>query len=148
MKERTLIILKPGCLQRAITGQIIDRFEKKGFKIVGMKLMKITQALAKKHYAEHVGKPFFEGLVEFISSDVVLVMVFEGDEVIVLSRKLVGATQVLESQPGTIRGDFGGHTNRNIVHASDSAESSSREIALFFNSDELVEYTRAIDAWI
>jgi nucleoside-diphosphate kinase len=148
MKERTLILLKPGVLQRAITGRVIDRFESKGFKIAGMKLMRITTDLARKHYEEHAGKPFFDDLVSYITSDPVVAMVLEADDVISLTRKLVGATRVNEAQPGTIRGDFAGHTNINIVHASDSPESSAREIALFFSDNELQEYERILDSWI
>jgi nucleoside-diphosphate kinase len=148
MKEKTFIIIKPDTVQRGLTGEIIVRFEKKGLKIVGMKLIKITREKAAYHYAEHQGKPFYEELLKFITSSPVVVMVLEGDNSILLSRKLAGATKIEEALPGTIRGDYAKHTNRNIVHTSDSPESAKREIENFFSADEILTYSRNNDEWI
>lgn len=148
MAERTFIILKPDCLQRGLSGEVISRFEKKGLKIVAMKLIKISRQKAEYHYAEHKEKPFFKELVDFITSSPVIIMTLEGDDAIKMARKLSGATKAIDAEPGTIRGDFVLHTGQNIVHTSDSAESAKREIENFFNSDEFVDYSRNIDAWI
>lgn len=147
-KERTLVILKPDAIQRGIVGEIISKFEKKGFKIVGLKMIQVDKNLAEKHYIEHKGKPFYDELVEFITSGPVVVFVVEGRNAISNVRKMVGATNPEEALPGTIRHDYGLHIGKNIIHASDSKESAEREIDLFFNIDELVDYKRIDEDWI
>jgi len=146
--ERTFIILKPDCIQRGLSGEIISRFEKKGLKIVGMKLILISKEKAEYHYAEHKEKPFFGELVSFITSSPVVVMVLEGDDAIKMARKLSGATKAIDAEPGTIRGDYVLHTGQNIVHTSDSVESAKREIDNFFNEKEILSYNRDFDKWI
>jgi nucleoside-diphosphate kinase len=146
--ERTLIILKPGCLQRGIAGEILSRFEKKGFKIVAMKMSLIKKEKAEYHYTEHKDKPFFGELVNYITSSPVILIVLEGDNAVSLARKMAGATKVEDAQPGTIRGDYVSHTPKNIVHTSDSKKSAEREIGNFFEKCEIVEYKRNYDEWI
>lgn len=146
--ERTLIILKPDAVQRGFSGQIIDRFEKKGLQIVGMKLMKIGHALAEMHYAPHKGKPFYEGLVKFMTSSPVIVLALSGKDCIAISRKMMGATFGSKAEPGTIRGDFGVSNSFNLIHGSDSAESAQRELGLFFKHEELIDWTPAAHAWV
>jgi nucleoside-diphosphate kinase len=146
--ERTLIILKPDSVQRGLCGQIIDRFEKKGLQIVGLKFMKIAQSLAETHYGPHKGKPFYEGLVKFMTSSPVVVLALEGKDAIAIARKLMGATFGSKAEPGTIRGDFGVSNSFNLVHGSDSAESAHRELGLFFKAEELLEWKPAIQTWV
>jgi nucleoside-diphosphate kinase len=146
--ERTLIILKPDAVQRGLCGEILTRFEKKGIQIVGMKAMKIPAATAETHYAPHKGKPFYEGLVKFMTSSPVLVMALAGKDVINISRKMMGATFGSKAEPGTIRGDFGVSNSFNLIHGSDSVESATREIALFFKPEELLDWTPTINAWV
>lgn len=146
--ERTLIIVKPEGVQRGLVGQVVARFEAKGLKLAGLKLLQIPSELAQRHYAEHQGKPFYEGLVAHITSSPVVVGVLEGPEAIAVTRTLMGATNPRASAPGTIRGDFGLDIGLNIVHGSDGAESAAREVALFFTPEELVSYTRAGDQWV
>lgn len=146
--ERTFLMIKPDALQRGLAGEIISRFEKKGFKLVGLKLMQISKDLAETHYGEHKGKPFFQPLVEYITSSPVVAMVWEGKEVIATARKMMGSTNPLEAAPGTVRGDYGVDVGRNIIHGSDSPASAEREISLFFKPDELLSYQRALDSWI
>jgi nucleoside-diphosphate kinase len=146
--ERTLILIKPDGVQRLIVGQIIDRYERRGLRIVGLKLMTVARALAERHYAEHREKPFFAGLVEFITSAPLVAMAVEGPNAIKVCRDVNGATRPQEAAPGTIRGDFALETSQNIVHASDSAESAARELALWFAEDELLDYPRDIDRWV
>ena len=134
--ERTFVMMKPGVLQRRIVGAVLNRFEQKGLQLVALKLMRISTELAKKHYAEHEQKPFFAELVQYITSGPVVMMAFEGDNAVAIVRKLCGATKVLDAEPGTIRGDYALHTNSNVVHSSDSAESAARELALFFTPEE------------
>lgn len=141
-------MLKPDAVQRGIVGEIISRFERKGFKIVAMKMLKISRELAEKHYAEHKGKPFFEGLLNYITSSPVIAMVIEGKNAVKVVRSIVGATNPAEAQPGTIRGDYGLDVGRNVIHASDSLESAKREIALFFSSEEIYEYSKYDENWI
>ena len=148
MTERTLIILKPDCLQRGIAGEIISRFERKGLKIVAMKMVMISRDKAQYHYGEHQGKDFFNSLIDFITSSPVILMVIEGDGAIMFSRKLAGATKAEDAIPGTIRGDYVLNTGTNIVHTSDSLESARREIENFFDPAEIIEYTRNIKVWI
>ena len=140
MIQKSFVMMKPDAVQRRLMGKVLSRFEQKGLKIVACKLIQIDEELAKTHYGEHTDKPFFPGLVEYITSSPSLAMVIEGEEAITTIRKLVGATNPLEADLGTIRGDFGMDTGRNIIHASDAPESAEREIALFFNEDEICDY--------
>ena len=148
MSERTLVIIKPDCIQRHLAGEVIGRFEKKGLKLVAAKFMQISQEPACQLYDVHRGEPFFEGLVKFISSAPVLVMVWEAEGVIDMVRKMVGATFGRDAEPGTIRGDFGCWKGCNLVHGSDSAESAEREIKLFFQPDEIVDYKLTGEDWL
>jgi Nucleoside diphosphate kinase len=140
-------MLKPGVLQRRIIGEVISRIERKGLNIVGLKIMTISNETAGLHYAEHREKSFFGGLISYITSGPVVAMAVEGDEAVALIRKLCGATQVTESLPGTIRGDFALHTNNNIIHASDSPESAARELNLFFQPNEIVSWKDGNADW-
>lgn len=146
--ETTLVLLKPDAVQRGLIGEIVNRLEKTGLKITGMKLMQVSPELANEHYGEHVGKPFFEGLVSFITSGPIVAMAVQGNGAVGIVRKTMGATNPAESPPGTVRGDYGIDIGRNLVHGSDSVESAKREVALFFEESELVDYTRATDPWI
>jgi nucleoside-diphosphate kinase len=146
--EQTLIIVKPDAVQRGLTGEVIKRFEQRGLRIIGMKFIQVDEALAKKHYAEHDGKPFFDGLIEYITSAPVVVMALEGADAIAAARKTIGATKPVEATPGTIRGDYGMDVGRNLVHGSDSPENGQREIANFFTEDELINWERVTDDWI
>lgn len=146
--ERTFTMLKPGILSRRIAGEIISRIERKGFDIVAAKLLRISRNLAETHYVEHRGKPFFGGLVDYITSGPVLAMVLEGDGAVRMLRTMCGSTKAEEASPGTIRGDYAMHTGLNIIHASDSVESAKREIELFFRSDEIVDWQDGNDGWI
>jgi len=141
-------MVKPDGVQRLLTGPVISRFEQKGFKIVGLKMMRISRELAEKHYGEHRGKPFFAPLVDYITSGPVVAMVLEGPGVVEAVRAMMGATNPLQAACGTIRGDFGIDIGRNVVHGSDSAASAAREISLFFDPRELVEYARALEPWV
>jgi len=138
--ENSFVMLKPGVLQRRLAGEIIARLEAKGLQLVAMKLMKIDESLARRHYAEHEGKGFFADLIGYITSGPVLAMVVRGENAISMIRILAGATKVENAQPGTIRGDFAAVTTKNIIHASDSPESATREIDLFFAADEIITY--------
>ncbi len=146
--ERTLIIIKPDGVQRALVGEVIKRFEARGLRIAGLKLMQISRELAEEHYAEHKGKPFFEGTVQFITSAPVVVMCLEGPNAIAAARQTMGATRPNEAAPGSIRADFGLDVSRNIVHGSDGPETAAREIALYFKPEELISYRRAGDVWL
>jgi nucleoside-diphosphate kinase len=146
--ERTLIIIKPDGVQRGLVGEIVTRFERRGFRFVALKFMLPSRELAEKHYAIHQGKPFYEGLVNYITSSPVLVMALEGTNAIAAARGTVGATRPHEAAPGSIRGDFGLEVGRNLVHASDSVENGLAEIALWFTPDELVTWGRNDDAWV
>jgi nucleoside-diphosphate kinase len=146
--ERTLIILKPDAVQRAICGRILDRFEAKGLQIVGMKMMQIPAELAETHYGPHKGKPFYAGLVRFMTSSPVVVLALQGKDAIAICRKLMGATFGSKAEPGTIRGDFGVSNSYNLVHGSDSPESATRELSLFFKPGELVDWTPAVQQWV
>lgn len=138
--ERTLIILKPDAVQRQLTGRIIARLEDKGLQIVAVKFMKISPELAQKHYAVHKGKPFYDGLLQYITSGPVLVLVCQAKGVIAMARTIMGSTFGNEAEPGTIRGDFGASRGFNLIHGSDSPESAAFEIGLYFTKDEIVEY--------
>lgn len=140
MKQRTFTMLKPDAVKRRLTGEILTRFEKRGLKVIAAKTLMISEDLAKTHYGEHSDKPFFNDLISYITSGPVFAMVLEGDDVISLVRKMVGATNPKEADIGTIRGDYGIDTGRNIVHASDSEESAKREIDLFFDESEFCDY--------
>lgn len=146
--ERTYLMVKPDGVQRGLAGEIIARFERKGFKIVALKMLRISRELAEKHYGEHVGKPFFESLVGFITSGPVVAMIIEGKDAVSAAREMMGATNPLKAAPGTIRGSYGIDIGRNVIHGSDSPESAQREIALFFKEEELLDYSREIDCWI
>jgi len=148
MNERTLIIIKPDGMQRRLAGEIIARFEKKGLKIVAAKLMKITSQLAKKHYAIHKGKYFFNRLIKYITSGPVFVMVIEGERVIEITRKMMGATFGYDALPGTIRGDFGTSQTCNLIHGSDSTKSAKKEIRLFFKPGEILKYKMPDENWL
>jgi nucleoside-diphosphate kinase len=146
--EQTFSMVKPDAVQRNLVGEIIGRFEKKGLKLVALKLLRISKEMAERHYAEHVGKPFFNELVDFITSGPVVAMVWEGQNAIQVVRTMMGKTNPQEASPGTIRGDYGLFTGNNIVHGSDSPESASREINLFFSQDEIISYEKDLDNWV
>lgn len=148
MAERTLVIIKPDCIQRHLAGEIISRFEKKGFKLVAAKFIQISQELSRQLYSVHQGKHFFEGLVKYMSSSPVFLMVWEAEGVIDMTRKMMGATFGCDAEPGTIRGDFGCSKEYNLVHGSDSAESAEREIQLFFRPGEIVDYELTDVNWL
>jgi len=148
MAERTLIILKPDCMQRHLAGEVIARFEAKGLKLVAAKFMKIPEALARKHYAVHEGKPFFEGVVKYLASSPSLVMVWQAEDVIAMSRKMMGATFGTTAEPGTIRGDFSCSKGYNLIHGSDSPDTAKFEIGLYFKPEELIDYTFADEQWL
>ena len=146
--ERTLLLLKPDALQRGLAGRILARFEEKGIQIAGLKVMRITEELAAKHYAPHVDKPFYPGLVSYMTSAPIVAAVLQGPRVIEVTRTLMGATFGWKAEPGTIRGDFSSSTAFNLVHGSDSPESARKEIDLFFSADEIQEYDRSLDPWL
>ena len=146
--ERTLVLIKPDAMQRGIAGEILARLERRGLRIAGLKLLQVDRALAEKHYGEHAGKPFFNGLVEYITACPIIAAVFEGTDSVAAVRKTVGSTKPNEADPGTIRGDFGLEIGRNLIHASDSLTSAEREVAFFFNAAELQSYERGIDKWV
>jgi nucleoside-diphosphate kinase len=145
--ERTFVIIKPDAVQRGLIGEIIARFERRGLKIAGMKFMQVSDELARKHYAVHEGKPFFDGLIQYITSAPVVAMVLEGTDAISAVRNTMGATRPADAAPGTIRADFGLEIGRNLVHGSDGQETAASEIALWFGED-LVEWQRSNDPWI
>jgi nucleoside-diphosphate kinase len=146
--ERTLILAKPDAVQRGLVGTIVSRFEARGLLIVGMKLMTVSAATAREHYKEHAGKPFFKGLVEYITSTPVVAFVVEGPNAVEICRTTIGATNPVAATPGSIRGDFGLAVGRNLVHGSDSVKSAKREIKLFFKASELSSYKRSAQRWI
>lgn len=148
MLERSLVLLKPDCVQRRLMGRVISRFEEKGLNLIAMKLMVVTEELARRHYAEHVGKPFYPGLEAYITSGPIVAMVIEGPEAIRVIRAMVGVTNGLEAASGTIRGDFSTSNRLNLVHASDSEESAARETAIFFGEGELCPYEPTIQPWL
>jgi nucleoside-diphosphate kinase len=141
-------MVKPDGVSRGLIGEVISKVESKGLKIVAIKMIKLDRALAERHYAEHREKPFFEGLISFITSGPVVAMVVEGKDSVKILRKLIGSTDPKEASPGTIRGDLGIDLGRNVVHASDSLESAKREIELFFSPTEIVQYSRADEKWV
>ncbi|WP_216829250.1 nucleoside-diphosphate kinase [Alkalihalobacterium elongatum] len=146
--ERTFLMVKPDGVQRNLVGEIVSRFEKKGFNLVGAKLMTVTKDLAETHYAEHKERPFFGELVDFITSGPVFAMVWEGEKVISTARTMMGATNPADAAPGTIRGDFAAQVAMNVIHGSDSPESAVREIGIFFKEEELNTYDKTISKWV
>ena len=146
--ERTLVLVKPDGVQRGIAGEIISRLERTGLQIMGLKLMQISEDLASQHYGEHHGKPFYQGLVSFITSSPVIALVLEGPSAISTTRKIMGATNPADSAPGTIRGDFGVDMGRNLIHGSANLEDAAREVSLFFSDSELTDYSRSTQQWI
>ncbi|MBD2020989.1 nucleoside-diphosphate kinase [Leptolyngbya sp. FACHB-36] len=146
--ERTFLAIKPDGVQRKLIGEIVRRFETKGFTLVGLKLVNVSRELAETHYGVHRDRPFFGGLVEFITSGPVVAMVWEGEGVIASARKIIGATNPLNSEPGTIRGDFGVNVGRNLIHGSDAPETAQQEISLWFKDEELVNWQPSLMAWI
>ena len=146
--ERTLVLIKPDAMQRGLSGEVISRLERRGLKIVAIRMLKVTRALAKQHYAEHEGKAFFAGLVEYITSSPIIAAVFEGNGAIKATRQTMGATNPIEAATGSIRADFGLEKGRNLTHASDSPASAKREIGLFFGDVPPVSWKRDTDAWI
>jgi len=145
--ERTLVLLKPDCIQRRLMGQVISRFEGKGLNIIALKMLQVTPELSKQHYAEHVQKPFYANLEKFITASPIVALVVEGLEAIRVVREMLGATSGLKAAPGTIRGDYSSSRQMNLVHASDGPEASAREIALYFKTDELYSYTATLTPW-
>lgn len=148
MTERTLVLIKPDGVQRLLVGRLIERYEQRGLRLVGMKLMLADRQTAERHYEEHRAKPFFGGLVDFITSTPLVALALDGQNAIAVCRAINGATRPHEAAPGSIRGDFALETGQNLVHASDTSESAARELALWFRPEELLEYERAIDAWV
>jgi len=146
--ERTLVIVKPDAVQRGLIGAIVERFERRGLKVVGLKMMQIDEPLARRHYAIHEGKPFFAGLIRYITSAPVVVMVLEGNRAIEVVRATMGSTNPVQAAPGTIRADYAMEIGRNLVHGSDGPETAAREISLFFSDIELVSWGRDTDRWI
>ena len=146
--ERTLVIIKPDAVQRGLIGEIVTRFERRGLRIAALKLIHIDEPLARRHYAIHEGKPFYEPLIRYITSSPVVVMVLEGNDAIEIVRRTMGATNPTEATPGTIRADFALEIGRNLVHGSDGPETAAFEVPLFFTEDEILSYGRDTDRWI
>ncbi len=146
--ERTLILVKPDGVQRGLMGEIVHRFERRGLKLIGMKFLQMSDALANQHYAVHKERPFFNDLVSYITSGPVLAMVWEGNDAVAAARATIGSTKPVEAAPGSIRGDFGMEIGRNLVHGSDSAENGVKESSLFFKPEELVSWSRSSESWI
>ena len=148
MRERTFCLVKPDGVQRGLIGEIVKRFENRGLQLVALKMVRISRQLAEEYYAEHREKPFFAGLVEYVTSGPSVAMLWEGENAVAVVRKTMGATDPAKAEPGTIRADFGLSIGRNVVHGSDSPESAKRETALFFKDEEILAYSRPHDAWI
>lgn len=146
--ERTFVAIKPDGVQRGVIGPVITRLERRGLKLVAIRIMQVDADLARRHYAEHIERPFFAGLVSFITAGPIVAMIWEADNAVALARQTMGATNPAAAAPGTIRGDFGIDIGRNIVHGSDSPESAEREIGLFFGAAAGLDYARSVDAWI
>jgi nucleoside-diphosphate kinase len=146
--EKTLVLIKPDAMQRGFAGEILIRLEKRGLRIVAMKLIQIGDELARQHYSEHEGKPFYAGLIDYITSSPVVAVVFEGTNAVLAVRATVGSTNPVEAAVGSIRGDLGLEMGRNLVHASDSVESGIRESSIFFEENEIYAWTRSIDTWV
>ncbi len=148
MKQRTLVLLKPDAVNRRLIGEIIARFERKGLKIVAMKMLWMDRKMAERHYEVHRGKPFYESLLDYITSGPIVAMVLEGDNAIAVVRRMMGKTNGQEAEPGTIRGDYSMSIQNNLVHGSDSEESAEREIGIFFSDEEILEYRLVDEIWI
>ncbi|MFO7774009.1 MAG: nucleoside-diphosphate kinase [Dehalococcoidia bacterium] len=146
--EKTLVLIKPDAVQRGLAGAVIARLEKKGLKIVAMKMLQMDRVLAQRHYAVHKGKAFFDDLVNFITSGPIIAIIFQGENAVEVVRQMMGATDPVKAYSGTIRGDFGIDIGHNLVHGSDSLETASQEIDLFFSPEEIIDYDRGLDAWI
>jgi nucleoside-diphosphate kinase len=146
--ERTFLMIKPDAVQRGLIGRIIARFEDKGFKLIGMKMLQISRELAEQHYAEHKGKAFFEPTVSFMVSSPVVAMVWEGKNIVAMAREIMGATNPANAAPGSLRGSFAMDISRNVIHGSDSVDSAEREIALYFQPGELLQYQKAGEEWL
>jgi nucleoside-diphosphate kinase len=146
--ERTLVLIKPDAMQRSLAGEIIARLERRGLRIVGMRMLHMDEALAREHYAAHEEKAFFQGLLQYITSSPIIAAVFEGKNAVEIARQSMGATNPAQAAPGTIRGDLGIDTGRNLVHGSDSLEAAEKEIRLFFKEGETFSYERNIDPWV
>ena len=146
--EQTLVLVKPDAVQRALAGSVISRLEGRGLRIVAMKMLRMSREMASSHYSDHVGKAFFEGLVDFITASPIIAIVLEGPNSVEMVRNTMGATNPLQAQPGTIRGDLAVDIGQNLVHGSDSPESAAKEIALFFSPDEILSYERDVDRWV
>ena len=145
--EKSYVMIKPDGVQRNLVGKIISRIEQKGYRLKAMKLVRLTKEMAEEHYAEHVGKPFFPGLLGYITSAPVVAMVWEGKDAVSSLRKIMGATNPIEAAPGTIRGDYGLDIGRNVIHGADSPESAEREISIYFAPEELIEYEKTVESW-
>ena len=148
MPERTLVLIKPDAMQRGLAGEIIGRIERRGLRIIAARLFQMDPDLARRHYAEHEGKPFYEGLVAYITACPIIAAVFEGPGAVEVVRKTMGVTNPANAEPGTIRGDLAVETARNLIHGSDSLESARREIALFFSENDIQSYPRDVDRWL
>lgn len=148
MRNRTFAMIKPGAVQRSLIGEVITRFEKKGFNIIGMKIINVTEEQAKKHYQEHLGKVFYESLINYVTASPAVVLVIEGENAVEVVRKMAGATDPLEAQPGTIRGDYSSNVRNNIIHTSDSAETAQNEINIYFEENEIVQFDKTNEKWI
>ena len=146
--ERTLVLIKPDAMQRGLTGEILSRLERRGLRMIALRLFQMDEGLARRHYAEHEGKPFYETLISYITACPIVAAVFEGTDAVDAVRKTMGATNPAAADPGTIRGDLGLETGRNLIHGSDSLEAGKREVALFFREDELCPYPRDVDRWL
>ena len=146
--EKTLVLVKPDGVQRALAGSVISRLEGRGLRIVAMKMLQMSREMASQHYSAHVERPFFSGLVDFITASPIIAMVLEGPDAVEIVRNTMGATNPVQAQPGTIRGDLGVNIQNNLVHGSDSLESAAKEIALFFSSDEILSHQRDVDRWV
>jgi nucleoside-diphosphate kinase len=146
--QRTLVLIKPDGVQRGLVGRIIDRLERRGLKLIALKMMLVSKETASQHYAEHQGKPFYNGLLSFITSGPIIAMIWEGREAVTVVRSLMGSTDPLKAMPGTIRGDLALDLGMNLIHGSDSPSRAETEIALFFNTSELHDYDRTIDRWV
>lgn len=146
--ERTLVLIKPDAMQRGLAGEILSRLERRGLRIVAMRLFQMEEGLARRHYGEHEGKPFYEGLITYITACPIIAAIFEGNDAVDVVRKTMGATNPAAAEPGTVRGDLAVEMGRNLIHGSDSLESAKREIALFFREDDVHSYSRDVDRWV
>ncbi|HLA18062.1 MAG TPA: nucleoside-diphosphate kinase [Dehalococcoidia bacterium] len=146
--ERTLVLIKPDAMQRGLAGEILSRLERRGLRVIALRLFQMDEGLARRHYAEHEGKPFYEKLIAYITACPMVAAVFEGTNAVDAVRMTMGATNPAAAEPGTVRGDLGLETGRNLIHGSDSLESAKRELALFFREDELCSYQRDVDRWV